>query len=127
MTEGKSLFSPTLYKVIEMFLEHRAKDVLSGAIGKGRLTTVKTHILAIVLCTVLLIAVGSPLSSKIVEADVIGAQLPAPSICLRLGDNLINNRLIESAAVVGLAGTGLSLFNKPESERILASHCTPEA
>ena len=126
MTEGKSLFSPTLYKVIEMFLEHRAKDVLSGAIGEGRLTTVKTHILAIV-CTVLLIALGSPLSSKIVEADVIGAQLPAPSICLRLGDNLINNRLIESAAVVGLAGTGLSLFNKPESERILASHCSPES
>ena len=126
MTEGKSLFSPTLYKVIEMFLEHRAKDVLSGAIGEGRLTTVKTHILAIV-CTVLLIALGSPLSSKIAEVDVIGAQLPAPSICLRLGDNLINNRLIESAAVVGLAGTGLPLFNKPESERILASHCTPEA
>ena len=44
MTEGKSLFSPTLYKAIEMFLEHRAKDVLSGAIGEGRLTTVKTHI-----------------------------------------------------------------------------------
>ena len=126
MTEGKSLFSPTLYKVIEMFLEHRAKDVLSGAIGEGRLTTVKKHILAIV-CTVLLIALGSPLSSKIAEADVIGAQLPAPSICLRLGDNLINNRLIKSAAVVGLAGTGLPLFNKPESERILASHCTPEA
>ena len=126
MTEGKSLFSPTLYKVIEMFLERRAKDVLSGAIGEGRLTTVKTHILAIV-CTVLLIALGSPLSSKIAEVDVIGAQLPAPSICLRLGDNLINNRLIESAAVVGLAGTGLPLFNKPESERILASHCTPEA
>ena len=93
MTEGKSLFSPTLYKVIEMFLEHRAKDVLSGAIGEGRLTTVKTHILAIV-CTVLLIALGSPLSSKIAEADVIGAQLPAPSICLRLGDNLINLSLI---------------------------------
>lgn len=126
MTEGKSLFSPTLYKVIEMFLEHRAKDVLSGAIGEGRLTTVKTHVLAIV-CTVLLIALGSPLSSKIAEADVIGAQLPAPSICLRLGDNLINNRLIKSAAVVGLAGTGLTLFNKPESERILASHCTPES
>jgi len=126
MTEGKSLFSPTLYKAIEMFLEHRAKDVLSGAIGEGRLTTVKTHILAIV-CTVLLIALGSPLSSKIAEADVIGAQLPAPSICLRLGDNLINNRLIESAAVVGLAGIGLPLFNKPESERFLASHCTPEA
>jgi hypothetical protein len=126
MTESKSLFSPTLYKVIEMFLEHRAKDVLSGAIGEGRLTTVKTHILAIV-CTVLLIALGSPLSSKIAEVDVIGAQLPAPSICLRLGDNLINNRLIESAAVVGLAGTGLPLFNKPERERILASHCSPES
>ena len=37
MTEGKSLFSPTLYKAIEMFLEHRAKDVLSGAICEGRL------------------------------------------------------------------------------------------
>ena len=126
MTEGKSLFSPTLYKVIEMFLEHRAKDVLSGAIGEGRLTTVKTRILAIV-CTVFLIALGSPLSSKIAEADVIGAQLPAPSICLRLGDSLINNRLSKSAAVVGLAGTGLPLFNKPESERILASHCSPES
>ena len=29
MTEGKSLFSPTLYKAIELYLEHRAKDVLS--------------------------------------------------------------------------------------------------
>jgi len=37
MAEGKSLFSPTLYKAIEMFLEHRAKDVLSGAICEERL------------------------------------------------------------------------------------------
>jgi len=37
MTEGKSLFSPTLYKATGMFLEHRAKDVLSGAICEERL------------------------------------------------------------------------------------------
>ncbi len=88
---------------------------------------VRTTLFFAIVCTVLLIALGSPLSSKVAEADVIGAQLPAPSICLRLGDNLINNRLIESAAVVGLAGTGLSLFSKPESERNLSSHCTPES
>lgn len=29
MTEGKSLFSPTLYKAIELYLEHRAKDVVA--------------------------------------------------------------------------------------------------
>ncbi len=88
---------------------------------------VRTTLFFAIVSTVLLIELGSPLSSKVAEAGVIGPQLPAPSICIRLGDNLINNRLIESAAVVGLAGTGLSLFNKPESERNLASHCTPES
>ena len=88
---------------------------------------VRTTLFFAIVCAASLIDSGSPLSSKVAEADVIGAQLPAPSICLRLGDNLINNRLIESAAVVGLAGTGLSLFSKPESERNLSSHCTPES
>ena len=44
MTEGKSLFSPTLYKAIELYLEHRAKDVLAKRITEGRLSTIKTHI-----------------------------------------------------------------------------------
>jgi len=44
MTEGKSLFSPTLYKAIELYLEHRAKDVLAKRITEGRLSTIKSHI-----------------------------------------------------------------------------------
>ena len=88
---------------------------------------VRTPLFFAIVCTVLLIALGSPLSSKVAEAGFIGTQLPAPLICLRLGDNLINNRLIESAAVVGLAGTALTLLSKSESEINLASHCTPES
>ena len=88
---------------------------------------VRTTLFFAIVCSVSLIDLGSPLSTKVAEADIIGTQLPAPSICIRLGDNLINNRLIESAAVVGLAGTGLSMFNKPESERNLGSHCTRES
>ena len=44
MDEGKSLFSPTLYKAIELYLKHRAKDVLAERITQGRLSTIKTHI-----------------------------------------------------------------------------------
>ena len=88
---------------------------------------VRTTILFAIVCTASLADLGSPLSTKVAGADVIGNQLPRPSTCIRLGDNLINNRLIESAAVVGLAGTGLSLFTKPESERNLARHCARES
>ena len=41
MDEGKSLFSPTLYKAIELYLKHRAKDVLAKRITKGRFSTTK--------------------------------------------------------------------------------------
>ena len=88
---------------------------------------VRTTLFFAIVCAAFLIDLGSPLSTKVAEADVIETQLPAPSICLRLGDNLINNRLIESAAVVGLAGTALTLLSKSESEINLASHCTPQS
>ena len=42
--EGKSLFSPTLFKAIQLYLEHRAKDVLAKRITKGRFSTIKTQI-----------------------------------------------------------------------------------
>ena len=80
-----------------------------------------------IICTASLTDLGSPLSTRVAVADVIETQLsPVPS-CTRLGDNLINNQFIESAAVVGLAGTALTLLSKPESERNLASHCTPQS
>ena len=44
LSEGKSLFSPTLYKAIEMYIEHRSKEVLTEGITEGRLSTIKTHI-----------------------------------------------------------------------------------
>ena len=87
----------------------------------------RTILFFAIVCTASLIDLGSPLSTKVAEADVIGSQLPPPSSCIRLGDNLVNNRLIESAAVVGLAGTSLTLISKPQSERNLVSHCTPES
>jgi hypothetical protein len=89
-------------------------------------TLVRTTLFFAIVCAASLIDPGSPLSTRVAEADVLETQLPAVPSCTRLGDNLINNRLIESAAVVGLAGTALTLFSKPQSERILASHCMPE-
>ena len=89
--------------------------------------TLRTTLFFAIVCAASLIDSGSPLSSNVAEADVIRTQLPPPLKCILLGDNLINNRLIESAAVVGLAGTALTLFGNPESERNLASHCTPKS
>ena len=67
--------------------------------------SVRTTLFFVIVCTAYLIDLGSPLSTKVAEANVIGTQLLPSSTCILLGDNLINNRLIESAAVVGLAGT----------------------
>ena len=86
---------------------------------------VRTLFFAIV-CTASLIGLGLPLSTKVAEAEFLNKTIP-PASCTRLGDNLINNQFIESAAVVGMAGTALTLLSKPESERNLASHCTPES
>ena len=38
LSEGKSLFSPTLYKAVEMYIEHRSKEVLTEGITEGRLS-----------------------------------------------------------------------------------------
>ena len=88
---------------------------------------VRTACLLVIVCAAYLIDSGSSLSSNVAEADVIRTQLPPQPKCILLGDRLINNQLIESAAVVGLAGTALTLLGKSESERNLASHCTPES
>ena len=87
----------------------------------------RTALFLVIVCAASLIDSGSPLSSNVAEADVIRTQLLPPPKCILLGDNLINNRLIESAAVVGLAGTALTLLGKPKSEKNLANHCTPES
>ena len=88
---------------------------------------VRTVLFFVIVCTANLIDLGSPLNTRVAEADVTGTQLLSASTCTRLGDNLINNRLIESAAVVGLAGTALTLLSKSESEINLGSHCLPES
>ena len=88
---------------------------------------VRTTLFFAIVCAASLIDSGSPFSSNVAEADVIRTQLPPQPKCILLGDRLINNQLIESAFVVGLAGTALTLLSKPRSERNLASHCTPEA
>lgn len=91
-------------------------------IGK---TLVRTTLLFAIVCAASLIDPGSPLSTRVAVAGVIETQLPPVPSCTRLGDNLINNRLIESAAVVGLAGTALTLFSRPQNQRNLAGHCMP--
>ena len=78
-----------------------------------------------IVCATSFTDLGSSLSTRVAVADVIETQLPLVPSCTRLGDNLINNRFIESVAVVGLAGTALTLFSRPESERNLASNCIP--
>ena len=88
---------------------------------------VRTALFLVIVCAAYLIDSGSSLSSNVAEADVIRTQLPPPPKCTLLGNNLINNRLIESAAVVGLAGTALTLLSKSESEINLSSECTPES
>lgn len=42
--EGKAIFSPTLYKAVELYIAHRQKDVDRGEIVKDRLGTIKSQL-----------------------------------------------------------------------------------
>lgn len=77
----------------------------------------------IVVCTALILALGVSLSTLSAETGIVEPKLPA-STCISLGDKLISNQFIESAAVVGLAGTALTLFSKPDSQRSLDANCS---
>lgn len=41
--QGKAVFSPTVYKAVEQYLEYRRTDVLLDRITEGRFGTIKTH------------------------------------------------------------------------------------
>ena len=76
----------------------------------------------VIVCTAFMLAIGIPSSSIKAQSNSVAIKSQPPS-CVALGDNLISNQFIESAAVVGLAGTALTLFSKPETQRSLAADC----
>jgi len=45
LDEGRKVFSITVKQGVEQYIEHRQKDVEGKFIVKGRLTTIKTHLL----------------------------------------------------------------------------------
>ncbi len=83
---------------------------------------VRAGVFFIVICSAFTLGVGIPVSTLNAETGIVEPELSVPT-CISLGNNQIRYQFIESAAVVGLAGTALTLFSKPETQRSLAANC----